>query len=258
MTYHLVARARPGQLLFADATEGARLWKAVLTAAPEPIALTLMPNHVHLVHPHDVRRRLGGALGRYVRWRHHRRGLTGPCLQRLPPAELLADRSKRRRAVRYVHLNPCRARLVDDPLAWPWSTHRDAVGLALQPAIPRAAQPHRFHAYVSGDPTVHPEGTELPQPGGPPPSPSLLRAVMASMARQPEAVLRQRGPWRRLFLGVGYALCEVPQTEVRAAAGVGKGAVVPTPPRHVVHAVDRAVHDPRMQHPLPWARRWAA
>ena len=48
------------------------------------------------------------------------------------------------------------------------------------------------------------------------------------------------------------------QERVLQAAEEAAASGLPTPPRHVVHAVDRAVHDPRMQHPLPWARRGAA
>jgi hypothetical protein len=45
-----------------------------------------------------------------------------------------------RRTVRYIHLNPCRGELVSRPLAWPWSTHRDRLGLAVRPAVSRAAE----------------------------------------------------------------------------------------------------------------------
>lgn len=246
LAHHLVARARPHRLLFADPTEGARLWQAIAAAVPEPEALTLMPNHVHLVHARDVRRPLAHALCHYVRWRNHRRGEAGPLLQPLPPAEPLVDAQKLRRTVRYVHLNPCRARLVADPLAWPWSTHRDRVGLALDPVVERAAQPHRFHRYVSGDPTVDPEGTELPLGHGPPPTPQHVRAVVASLARVPSDALGRRGRWRTVWLGAALALCDASSATVRAAVGVGRGAVVPTL-RHETNLVRRVLHDPRFQ-----------
>lgn len=59
------------------------------------------------------------------RWRNHLEGVSGRLVRPLPPAEAVPEGPKRRRSVRYVHLNPCRARLVADPLAWPLSTHRD-------------------------------------------------------------------------------------------------------------------------------------
>jgi hypothetical protein len=74
------------------------------------------------------------------------------------------------RTVRYAALNPCRARLVADPLEWPWSTYRDIAGAIVDPWIsanalaivlgkPQARFLERFHAYVSSDPSVNPRGT---------------------------------------------------------------------------------------------------
>src|SRR5208283_2925907 len=79
-----------------------------------------------------------------------------------------------KRQIRYVHLNPCRSRLVRDPMEWEWSTHRDVLG-AVGEAWVDLPQLHRiwgarddefrriFHAYVSGDPSALVEGTPLPQ-----------------------------------------------------------------------------------------------
>ncbi len=69
-----------------------------------------------------------------------------------------------------MHLNPCRARLVADPLQWEWSTHRDLVGavapswidlsdLAKDLRMPSAILPRKLHEYISGDPSTHPNGT---------------------------------------------------------------------------------------------------
>jgi len=247
--YHLVASARRDGLLFTDASEGARLWQSVVAAAPGLQALVLMPDHLHLLHPHDVRHRLADALGRYARWRNHRRGLRGPLFERLPPASLVVGARKQRRTVRYLHLNPCRGGLVDDPLAWPWSTHRDRVGLSLDLAVAQARQPRRFHRYVSGDPSVHPEGTDLPTPTGVPPSPTRVRAVVASLARVPVSEVQRRGRWRSVYLSVAYALCTSPRAEIRAAANVGKGALVrPIQPK-VLRILEGVVNDRRVQAP---------
>jgi len=246
VAYHLVARARPGQLLFTDAEEGARLWRMVLSAAPGLEALALMPNHLHLLHPRDVRRPLADALGRYVRWRNHRLGARGSTLEPLPDAQPIADVGKLRRHVRYVHLNPCRARLVRDPLAWPWSTHRDRLGLSLEPAVPRAPQPRRFHRYVSADPTVRPEGTDLPAFQDTAHRPERVRAVVASLARVPETALCRRGRWRSVYLAAAATLCDAPASVARAAVGVGRGAVTPSLPQST-SLVARVLHDPRFE-----------
>lgn len=52
--------------------------------------------------------------------------------------------------------------MVTDPLSWAFSTHRDACGLALDPVRKRVPDVHRFHRYVSADPTVAVDGTLLP------------------------------------------------------------------------------------------------
>lgn len=78
---------------------------------------------------------------------------------------VLTDREKIQRNIRYVILNPVRAGLVDDPLSWPWSTHRDFVGAVVDPwvdeerirAVLRMDRPGFktwMHAYVASDDSV--------------------------------------------------------------------------------------------------------
>jgi hypothetical protein len=53
------------------------------------------------------------------------------------------------RVVAYVHRNPVVDGLVEDPLEWSFSTHRDALGLAI-PAVRRLTEdPKRLHDQVS-------------------------------------------------------------------------------------------------------------
>lgn len=181
---------------------------------------------------------------------------------RVAPAagEPLVDGQKLHRTRRYVHLNPCRARLVTDPLAWPWSTHRDAVGLSLDPAVERQAQPRRFHAYVSSDPHVAVEGTELPDLIDRPPTPEAVLAVVASLARVPRSALRRRGRWRQVYLGIAHTLCDASGETIAQAVGASRGVVVHPPRAEHLRIVARAVHDPRMQDPvtLDWPRRYRA
>jgi len=249
LAYHHTAHAHTDELVFTCAEEGARLWRTVVAAAPGLLALTLMPNHLHLIHPHDVRQSVADALGRYTRWRNHRSGRSGPLLRPLPPPTPRCDPKSVQRDVRYVHLNPCRGRrpLVPDPLAWPWSTHRDWVGLSLDAVVPRAPQPRRFHRYVSSDPQVEVLGSPLPVADPRPPSPALVRATVASLSRVPEEAVCRRGPWRALYLSVAAALCDASMADIRSAVKVGRGAVVRTAPAEVVRIVACAVHDPRMQ-----------
>src|SRR5687768_8844119 len=56
--FHLVAHATSHTFLFHTWAEGLMLWERILTEVPRPEALVLMPDHVHLLHDVDVRRRL--------------------------------------------------------------------------------------------------------------------------------------------------------------------------------------------------------
>ena len=88
-------------------------------------AYCLMPNHVHLILvPEDeggLRRALGEAHRRYTRAVNFREGWRGYLWQGrfasfpMDEAHLLA-------CVRYVELNPVRARLVERPEDWRWSS----------------------------------------------------------------------------------------------------------------------------------------
>jgi hypothetical protein len=224
--FHLVARTRDRSPLWSDWEEGAALWERVTHAVPGLVALVLMPDHVHLLHPTDARLPLGDALGRHVRWRHARHGTAGDVLARLPPAEPLTDAQKVRRSIRYVHLNPCRARLVTDPLAWPFSTHRDALGCAVRPVIPRARDPEAFHRYVSADPTVDVRGSALPARALRVDSPAKLAEAVSAALRVPLEALRRRGPARATYLALAQDLCpDASAEDIAHEAGVSRSTV---------------------------------
>ncbi|MEZ4234925.1 MAG: hypothetical protein R3F59_01920 [Myxococcota bacterium] len=225
MLYHLVARARPGRLLFTDWEEGVALSRRIVAAIPGIRALVLMPDHVHLLHDQDVRQRLARALAAHARWRNARHGLGGSLVAPLPRAERLVDAQKVRRSVRYVHLNPCRAGLVDDPLAWPLSTHRDAVGLAADPVVARHREPARFHRYVSSDPTVDVEGTDLPCAGLALLEPVDVLYATSAALRLPLVALRRRGPGRTLFLRAARTLTGASHQAIADLVGVRRKTV---------------------------------
>ncbi|MFH1468532.1 MAG: hypothetical protein ABIO70_29350 [Pseudomonadota bacterium] len=159
---HLALHARDDLWLFHDWVEAQALWVRLVKAAPLH-HLCLMPDHVHLLARAMDERRVRAALSGYTRWLAHHRGEPGLHLWRpVEPPVSLTNREHLERTRRYILLNPCRGRLVSDPLAWPFSTHRDALGLAW-PAVRRTvSDPAGFHAYVSRDRAVTPEGTDLP------------------------------------------------------------------------------------------------
>jgi REP-associated tyrosine transposase len=85
----------------------------------------LMPNHVHLVAvpktEESLRRAIGEAHRRYTRRINFREQWRGYLWQGRF-ASFIMDEPYLLAAARYVELNPVRAKLVDRPRAWPWSS----------------------------------------------------------------------------------------------------------------------------------------
>lgn len=242
---HHVAHTIRGRALFQTWSEGRALWDRVTGAVPGARALCLMPDHVHVLHEHDVKAALGRALNGHARWLNARQGRSGPLVRESPDPRPIVGPTKIRRQVRYVHLNPCRAGLTVDPISWPFSTHLDALGLAADPVVPRHPDPQRLHAYVSSDPHVHVAGTELPiAPGHLVDLPSVLRAVSLSTRTPASDVLARRGPARTLFLGCARALTPRSPTEIASFAGVSRATAWRVDP--IQHrAVASLAADPR-------------
>lgn len=129
VAHHVTQRGnRRQQTFFTDGDYTA--YRALLAEACTKRAVTcqaycLMPNHVHLVLTPATADGLAGALAethrRYTRFVNAREGWTGYLWQGrfasfpMDDAHLLA-------AIRYVELNPVRARLAARPQDWPWSS----------------------------------------------------------------------------------------------------------------------------------------
>ena len=119
-------------------------------------------NHVHLLvqadSPLDEQQRLAKVMAGFSR-----RIGNASTWQPLGEPRAVPDRLHLQRTVRYVHLNPCRWRIVGDPLCWPYSTHRDLLGAVVDPwttqdrmaraiGLRGAHFPEWYHRYVSTDP----------------------------------------------------------------------------------------------------------
>jgi putative transposase len=65
---------------------------------------------------------------RYTRWINQRKKRIGHLFQGRYKALLIDADSYLLQLVRYIHLNPCRAGMVKDPIQYPWSGHRVYVG----------------------------------------------------------------------------------------------------------------------------------
>ena len=229
---HLVAHSVPPGWLFRDWHEANELWRRLEALGPAR-AIALMPDHVHYVTRSILWEAWLGALGGYARWRNHHRGEIGRCVfLPAPPPETLENSKHIDRTIRYTHLNPCRDRLADDPLAWAFSTHRDAVGLAIPGVVAPTLRPARFHAYVSGDPSVHPDGTDLPfgLHGLRDPTVEQIADAISALTRTMVVDLYRRGPARTLFVQALAACTPMSTRQIAAQFGMAHSSVVGTPP----------------------------
>jgi REP element-mobilizing transposase RayT len=90
------------------------------------LAFCFMSNHVHLairvmnVPLSKIMQNLAFRYTRYYNWRH---GVIGHLFQGRFKSVLVDSNRYLKELIRYIHLNPVRANLVDDPLKYRWSSH---------------------------------------------------------------------------------------------------------------------------------------
>lgn len=166
---HLVARTASGARPFHERFACADLWSRI-TRSFDVVACVLMPDHVHLlahIEPDIALRAFARVLSAF---RLRMQATMHPDLafdwERLPQPEKVQDDKRHiARTLRYIHLNPTRDALCNDPLEWEWSTHRDWVGAVARPGVDRArwarAMGRRLpsciewlHEYVTSDASV--------------------------------------------------------------------------------------------------------
>jgi hypothetical protein len=237
---HLVASTRGRKPLLLDYEFAQRTWDGLRRAFPEAITAMVMPDHAHVGTPADdedeARRRLARCLARVAHGKG--RGIW----DEIPPAEHADEGNTRnfRRFVRYIALNPCRDDLCADPLDWPFSTYRDAMGATVDPWID-ARQLARwlrydpgefhqdFHRYVSSDHKVAFGGTPLPRPARPchEPTRSLheIQRAAAAAVRCPPGAIRTRSPARTLFVALARQQGWRDTNAIAAACGISPRAV---------------------------------
>jgi putative transposase len=156
--YHVTQRGnRRSQTFFEDGDyELYRdlLGEAARRAGSEIWCYCLMPNHVHvIVVPSDedgLRRTFAEAHRRYTGFINARNRWTGHLWQGRFGAVVM-DEEHLAHAMRYVSLNPVRARLVDRPEEWPWSSvraHLDGRDDALVRVAPALERYGDFAAFL--------------------------------------------------------------------------------------------------------------
>jgi len=85
--------------------------------------------------------RLQGTVSRHYNRRH---GYLGRLWQSRYRARVIDSNSYFRQVIAYVHLNPVAAGVVDDPARYPFSGHRELLGLCRPHVVDRAAVLHTF------------------------------------------------------------------------------------------------------------------
>ncbi len=250
MPHHFALRSPLRTPLVEDLEECRALWRILVERVTGIVAMTIMPNHVHVLCADPDPSPIERVCNAFARWRNAYREEAGVVWLPLdPPRESGPDRL--RRDARYVHLNPVRAGLVSDPLAWPFSVYRDAVDLAPWPLRKPTQDVVGFHRYVSSDPTVAVAGTSLPTGLLRRPSVAEVADAVASLGRVSLDALQTRGPVRRLYMQAARSLTDATLRDIAELAGVKVNAAqrVEEVRDRAVDVVARVAGDPRF---TPW------
>jgi len=127
---HVIQRGNDRQPIFLESEDVGRfrnhLRDATWRHAVAVHAYVLMTNHVHLLMtPHDSTGvpQTMQAIGRaYVQWFNRRYRRTGTLWEGRYKAAVVDDERYFLTCMRYIELNPVRARMVDNPAAYRWSS----------------------------------------------------------------------------------------------------------------------------------------
>ncbi|HEX2138708.1 MAG TPA: transposase, partial [Woeseiaceae bacterium] len=129
--YHVMLRGNHRDAIFhtpSDRDEFERiLGDALERYRSHVLAYCWMTNHIHAVIKianQPLGRLIQLAASRYARQVQRRVPTTGHLFERRYRARVITDVEYLLQAVRYIHLNPVEAGIVEDPAAYAWSSHR--------------------------------------------------------------------------------------------------------------------------------------
>ena len=135
-TYHVYCRVARGEFVFDDHFEASEFIESMREVRDldgwTVLAWCLMGNHYHLVVQTgtiDLWRSMARLQGMVARRHNRRRRYLGRLWQSRYRARVIDTQEYFRQVVSYVHLNPVAAGVVDDPAKYPYSGHREIIGL---------------------------------------------------------------------------------------------------------------------------------
>ena len=128
--YHCMARGNGRQDIVRDDADRDRLQhelaRSAVRCAWKVYAFVILSNHLHVVlktSQPNLARGMQVFLSSYANAWARRHRFCGHVFQGRYRTELVEDETYLWSVMRYVHLNPVRARLVEHPAAWPWSSY---------------------------------------------------------------------------------------------------------------------------------------
>ena len=133
--YHVMLRGNAGQEIFFDDEDRCHFYlllqEGVSRFGHRIHGFCLMGNHVHLavqVGEESLSKIMQNLSFRYTRWVNRKQKRVGHLFQGRYKSILVDKDSYLLELVRYIHLNPVRAKMVRQPSAFPWSGHRCYLG----------------------------------------------------------------------------------------------------------------------------------
>ena len=139
--HHVRSRGNRREAIFLDDTDRLQflhlLAEAVRRYRWQILGWVLMTNHFHLAVRTPLPTLSNGMrwlLGNYAGWFNHRHRITGHLFGDRFHSDLVEEQTYLTELVRYIVLNPVRARMVEHPADYRWSSYRATAGLETPPA----------------------------------------------------------------------------------------------------------------------------
>jgi len=130
-TYHVMLRGNNGQMVFSSDQDRCQfcllMQEGVERYGHQILSFCFMTNHIHLaikVNEVPLSKIIQNLSFRYTRFCNWQRKTIGHLFQGRFKSVLVDCDRYLKELIRYIHLNPVRAKIVDDPMNYRWSSHQ--------------------------------------------------------------------------------------------------------------------------------------